>query len=65
MDVRGNVGLAYRLLSVELMFGLLLSDLRSPVILQPAAEATLFMTPPSVHSCANPVTLYTAKKVAI
>lgn len=49
------------ILSVQLMFGLL-SDPRSPTILQPAAEATVFITPPSVHSCANPVTLYTAKK---
>lgn len=61
VDVRNNVDLAFRLLSVQLMIGLL-SDLRSAVILQPAAEATLFITPPSVHSCANPVTLYTAKK---
>lgn len=26
------------------------------MILQPAAEATLFITSPSAHSCANPVT---------
>lgn len=56
VHVRNNGGL-----SVQLMF-LLLSDLRRPVILQPAAGATLFIIPPSVHSCANPLTLNTAKK---
>lgn len=47
VDVRNNVELASGLLSVKLMFGLL-SDQRSPMILQPAAEATLFITPPAV-----------------
>lgn len=61
MDVRSNVDLAFRLLSAQLMFGLL-SDPRSPMIMQPAAGATLFIGPPSVHSCANLLTLTLQKR---
>lgn len=48
--VRNNVGLAFWLLSAQLMFGLL-SNLRRPVILQPAAEATFPPHPllPDIH----------------
>lgn len=44
--VRNTADPAFGLLSAQLMFGLLSSDLRSPMTLQPAAEATLFITPP-------------------